>query len=508
VIGKDELLAAAWPGGTVADANLWVHIAALRKVLGGGADGRGTIKNVIGRGYCFVAPVERVEMPRRDIAAAAQSVTTRLPARPPHVIGRDRIIEDVAARLPRRRLVTIVGPGGIGKTTVGLAVAGLVADTYRDGVCFVDLAPMGDAGTMLASIAAMLGMAAEGEVETDALIAFLSDRRALIVLDNCERMVGPAAALAEAILAGAPGIHVLATSREPLATAGEWIVRLEPLSTPGAADRRSLAEVMAFAAARMFVERARASGDAFAPTDEDAPLLASICESLDGIPLALELAAGRVDSLGLRAMAENLKGRYRLIMQGRRNAEPRHRTLRSTLDWSYDGLPEREQTLLRRFGVFNAAAPIDSLIAMADGTGLAPAEVTEAVANLVGKSLLVGDVGGSVTRYRLLETTRIYALEKLREAGEADMARRLHAAHVLSFSRDALEDDAERRLVELRAALEWANSDDGDPALAARLAVAAVPLWNGHAPGDAFGDVAFARLMAGARMLATSRAAN
>jgi predicted ATPase len=494
LLGKDELMARVWPGSLVDEANLRVQVATLRKALGDDSGEPAFIRSVIGRGYCFVAAVERIDGRPRAVPTVEAVCPPRLPPRPARLIGRDETIAALAGQLQQHRLVTIVGPGGIGKTTVGLAVANAVAEGYPGGVSFVDLAPAGDASLLVPLLASAIGLPMQGEPLLVEVIAFLRGRTALLVLDNCEQLVEPVAALAEGILTGAAAVHLIVTSREPLRVRGERVHRLESLRSPPSAEGLSLSEVLQYSAVRLFVERAKASWDTFAPTDADVPLLATICRRLDGIPLALELAAGRIDSLGLRTMAEHLNGRYSLIMRGRRTAMPRHQTLRAMLDSSYDALPEHERVLMRRLGVFNTAITLEALQALADGMQLSPSEVTEVVSSLVSKSLLGSDVGGSVTRYRLLETTRIYALEKLREAGEDAAAHRLHADFVLRALRALASADtdrattevlptAEQLQMELRAALDWALSC-GETTLAAQLTAAAGSLQTLRSPHE------------------------
>jgi predicted ATPase/DNA-binding winged helix-turn-helix (wHTH) protein len=405
IVGKDEVTARVWPGATIDDANLRVHVAALRKALGTQHD---FIKSVIGRGYCFVAPVAAV-----GSTVAAPSLS---PSRMAHMIGRDATIDLLARRLRMHRLVTVVGPGGVGKSTVAAAVASAVAGS--DGASSLDIATIHDPLLLPSALAAVLGVAADGDAALPAVIDFLRSRSGLLVLDNCDGLVGPVAALADAILRGTEATRLIVTSREPLRMDDEWVHRLATLECPATAHGMTLSDAMGYAAIRMFVERATAVWDAFAPTDADVPVLATICRRLDGVPLALELAAGHVGSLGLRTMADNLEGRYILIMRGRRTAVPRHQTLGAMLDSTYDCLSESEQALLRRLGALDAPAPLGAIAAMARGMAGAPFDVTAIVQSLVEKSLLISDGDGEAACLRLLGATRIYARERSREAGE------------------------------------------------------------------------------------------
>src|SRR4051794_14479092 len=486
VVGKEELIARVWPDTFVEDSNLRVHVAALRKALRDGQDGNRFLATISGRGYRFVAPVS---------VAGAQAAATPRPASPgrpglppalTRVVGRDGTVAALAAQLPQRRLVTLTGPGGIGKTTVALAVAREVAASYPDGVAFVDLAPVGDPRLVPGAIAAALGLAAGSDDPTAAVVAFFRGKRLLLLLDNCEHLVEAVAPAAEDVVRGAPDVHVLATSREPLRAAGERVHRLAPLEAPSASAGLTAAEALTFPGVQLFVERAAESVDGFGLGDADAPLVADICRRLDGVPLAIELAAGRVDAFGVRGLAAHLDDRFRLLTTGRRTALPRHQTLAATLDWSHDLLPGAERALLRRLAVFAGDFSLEAAIALAPDQP--PSEVVAHVADLVAKSLVVADHRGEAVRYRLLDTTRLYGLERLRESGELGATRRRHAEHFRDFFAPA-EDECEtrtkaewlaaygRHIDNVRAALDWAFSGAGDPAVGVALTAAAVPLW-------------------------------
>ena len=250
----------------------------------------------------------------------------------------------------------------------------------------------------------------------------------LLVLDNCEHVIEAAAVLAAELLNGAPGVQILATSREPLRADGEHVHRLPSLACPPASARLTAAQALGFPAVQLFVERAAASSGAFTFGDEDAPLVADICRRLDGVPLAIELAAARVDAFGVRGLAVRLADPLQLLTGGRRPALPRHQTLRATLDWGYELLSEPERTVLRRLAIFAGGFTLEAASAVAASAEVAPAEVVEHVANLVTKSLIAANVGGAAPCYRLLGTTRAYALEKLLESGELEQVWRRHAA--------------------------------------------------------------------------------
>jgi predicted ATPase/DNA-binding winged helix-turn-helix (wHTH) protein len=486
LVGKDDLVRTVWPDTFVEEGNLRVHLAVLRKALGDGRDGARYIVNVPGRGYQFVAPIGPVAP--APAATAAAPMDNNLPAPLLHIVGRDATVTSIAGLLRERRFVTIVGPGGIGKTTVALAVAESAAGGYRDGARFVDLSLVADPRLAAGALASALGLAITSQNPLPGLVAALAGKDMLIVLDNCEHVIEAAASLAEGIVQGAGGVHMLATSREPLRAAGERILRLGPLDLPPTSAGLTATEAMRFPAVQLFVERAAASDDSFALTDVDTALVIEICRRLDGIALAIELAAGRVGAFGLRGLAEHLDDRFRLLTEGRRTALPRHKTLGATVDWSYELLSGPEQRVFVRLGTMAGRFSLDSAAAVASGDGIDEADAIEAVASLVGKSMIAAEAGPTAMTYRLLDTMRAYALRKLAEDGDADDALRRHAGHFRALFVQAAADwetepterwlDAwQGQIGNLRAALDWAFGPSGDAAIGVDLTVAAVPLW-------------------------------
>jgi predicted ATPase/DNA-binding winged helix-turn-helix (wHTH) protein len=497
VVASDELLAHVWPNLHVDEGSLRVHIAELRKALGD-AGGARYIANVRGRGYRFLAPVSREPSetspsasraaPMAMPAAASEAAPSvgSLPVSPSSVIGRAEIIASLAGQLRARRFLTIVGPGGIGKTTVAVAIAEQLAQRYADGVRFVGLGSLGDPALLPAAVMSALGQTPVGAEIMPSLAGSLRDKRLLIVLDNCEHVVEAAAALAEALLRAAPGVALLATSREALRAEGEWVQRLPSLDIPPPSPALSADQAQTYSAVRLFTERATAGHYGFALADDDVASVVEICRRLDGIPLALELVAARVDAYGVKGLAALINDRLMLAAQGRRTAQPRHQTLRATLDWSYDLLAAPEAAVLRRLAVFAGDFPLEAALAVAGD--LSAAALTDQLVNLVGKSLIVADLAGDVPHYRLLMTTRLYALEKLRASGEQRDAMRRHADyHCRLFA--AADADGEttpqaealaiysRHVDDLRAALDWAFSADGDASLGVALTIAVVPMW-------------------------------
>jgi predicted ATPase/DNA-binding winged helix-turn-helix (wHTH) protein len=489
LVTKEELLARVWPKTFVDESNLKVHIARLRKALG---DGRGNNRYIVsdpGRGYRFVAPVSFSSQPAPPVRAATCEDRPREFSSPIlRIVGRSDTIAALARRLLQDRFITIVGPGGIGKTTVAMAVADALAATFEGGVRFVDLAPLSDPALVTSSLAASLGVAVRAENAIRSLISFLEDKRILIVLDNCEHVIETAASLAEELFSGAVAVHVLATSREPLRAGGEHVHRLAPLATPAVSQELTAAQALASPAVQLFVERAAASLHTFELSDKDAPVVAELCRRLDGIPLAIEIVAGSVQAFGVGALATLMDDRLRLLMPGRRTAQLRHQTLRTTLDWSYELLPEIERTSLRRLGIFPGIFTWESAGAVLDQGNGPAADVFDSISNLIAKSLVTAITGGKIYYYRLLDTTRAYALMKLNESGEAGLLARRHAEHYRKIlaqariewdHRPAVEWlEAHRYLIDnVRAALDWAFSASGDAAIGVSLTAATVPLW-------------------------------
>ena len=488
LVGKDEIVKRVWPDTIVEEASLRVHIGALRKVLGDGRDGARYVTNIPGRGYCFVAPVERLDAGHPPAAVPAVAPHGNLPAPLTRMIGRDETVATLAAQLPARRFVTIVGPGGIGKTTVAVAVAESVGPAYGHSTRFLDLGSLADPALVASALASALGIAVYSDDPLPGLLAFLAERQMLIVLDTCEHVIEAAAALAEELLRGAPRVHLLATSREPLRADGEWVHRLSSLESPPPGAALTAPEALRYPAVQLFAERSTAGSDSFSLVDADVPVVADICRRLDGIPLAIELAAATVDLFGVRGLAARLDDRLSVLTRGRRTALPRHQTLRATLDWSYGILPAEERVILRRLAVFANSFTFESAGVIAADGEIGPSEVFAAVTSLAAKSLLAADVSGEVVRYRLLDMTRAHALEKLRESDESATIFRRHAEHCCDLLRRAASDwEVQptrawrevygRQIDDVRAALNWAFSPEGDSVTGVALTAASTLLW-------------------------------
>ena len=488
VVGKDELIARAWPRTFVEESNLKFQVSALRRALGDGQGDHRYVVTVPGRGYNFVAPV-RIEEPSRPplpptITPAGMH---NLPLAVTRMIGRDDAVAALVARLSRHRLVTIVGPGGIGKTTVALAVAERIIPGYDHGVWLVDLAPLGDPRLVPSAVATVLGREIRGDDPLPGLVAGLRDERMLLLLDSCEHVIDAAASFAAAALAGAPGVKILATSREPLGVAGERGYRLGPLGSPQPSSRLTAAEAAAFPAVQLFVERVPAVVEDFVLTEANAPLVAEICRRLDGLPLAIEFAAPRAEVLGVEGLAARLDDSLSLLGAGRRTSMPRHRTMRAVVDWSYGLLTEDEQIFFRALSVFTGGFTVEAAAAVVMNADQR-VTVIDRLADLVAKSLVVADVGGTEPRFRLLDTTRAYAIEKLDGSGEREQLVRRHAEYYRNLFERAEGEararstgewlaDYAREITNLRAALDWAFSSGGDGSIGVALAAAAVPVW-------------------------------
>jgi predicted ATPase/DNA-binding winged helix-turn-helix (wHTH) protein len=483
VITKEALSARLWPNIAVEEGTLRVHVAALRKALRDGQEGRRYIANIAGRGYAFVGEVVATDEP--DPAAYAPP-EPRTPSSTARLFGRVEVVATLSTRLARHRLITITGPGGIGKTSVALAVADSVRSGLPDGVCVVDFAPLADSKLVPTALASALGMGVRSENPLPSLVALLRNRDMLIVLDNCEHVIDAAALLVESLIQGGARLRILATSREPIRVPGEMLFRLAPLAMPEVSDRLTAPIAMTYSAVQLFVERAAMCLGEFSLTDAHVPAVANICRRLDGIPLAIEMATGRVDVFGVAGLADVLDDRFRLAMRGRRTALPRHQTLSTALDWSYQLLPETERLVLRRLAVFAGFFTITAANGvLADDGG---ADNLESIANLAAKSLVVVNLETPVPTYRLLETTRAYALQKLEESGERTAYARRHARQYLAAMEAAnLAWEASppetwlarhRHLIDdVRAALDLTFRTEDEAAIAVALTVAALPLW-------------------------------
>ena len=473
VLSRSELEAQVWPFSIVEDSSLRVHVAALRRALGDGVDGARYIANVPGRGYSFVAAVSRLGAEPAVPAPRADAGVNNLPTSLTRLIGRDAVVATLCAELARRRLVSIVGHGGIGKTSLALAVAARVQHHYPGGAYFVDFAPLTTSGHVIESVASALGLPLSTESKMSELEDALRARHLLLVLDNCEHLLDAVAALTERLLRRAPGLVVLTTSREPLDADGEWVHRLQPLEAPPDGSPIDSAGALGFPAVELLAERAAASLDTFRIDGGNVYLAAALCRRLDGVPLAIEFAASRIGLLGLQGVCVQLDDRLRLLGSGRRTALPRHRTLRALLDWSYHLLSQDQQQVMRRCGVFKAGFSLAAANAVIAGDGLPASAMRDCLLDLVAKSLVRVDLAVAPPSYSLLEITRAYALEQLGADPVQRQVFQRHASYMAMLVRQGAA-DWERispqqwfhafaaHIGNFRAALDWCFGAEGD----------------------------------------------
>jgi predicted ATPase/DNA-binding winged helix-turn-helix (wHTH) protein len=430
VVNKNDLMAMVWPGVTIGEGCLRVQVTALRKALGDGTSGARYVTSISSRGYCFVAPVSYSNAPRplaTESCDAEQS--NRLPSLPKRVIGRDETALEISIELASERFVSITGPGGIGKTTVAISVAQKLLVDFAEAVCFFDLGSLSDPVVVPRLFASRLGLSIQSSDPIPAIISFLRDRRMLLIIDNCEHMIEAAAALTERIFQAAPEIHILATSRESLRAEGERVYCLSPLGCPPDNSHLTAAQALTFPAVQLFVERTAASDVRFGLKDVDASAVAEICRRLDGNALGIELAAALVNTCSIPDIMALLNNRSGLLLEGRRTAPPRHKTLMATFEWSYGLLSEPERVILRRLSVFVGVFTLEAACSVATDVEIDDEEVAMAVGSLVTKSLLVVDAKAKTTRYKLLNSTRTCAASKLVECGETDAVGRRHSVY-------------------------------------------------------------------------------
>lgn len=473
IVSQKELMSRVWRDLVVSPGNLRVHMAALRKALDAADSGASYIENVVGQGYCFVAPVTRVGTPAivLEVPRAFPSVVPRpLPLALNRMVGRDETVRTIAADLRTDRFVTIVGAGGMGKTTVAVSVAHAMKDEFGGSVCFVDFGAITDASLLPTTVASTLGLASQSVDALTTLMAFLQNARLLLVLDNCEHVIDAAASLAEVICSQAPQVHILTTSREALRVEGEHAHWLRPLESPPPEISLSAEAALEFPAIKLFVERATASDSRFRLTDENASMVADICRRLDGIALALEFVAGRIATYGLEGTVDLLEKRLGLHWQGRRTALPRHKTLYALLDWSYGLLPPFEQRVLRGLSIFVGPFTLEAAQATLPEADQDIAAIAIALDSLIAKSLVATyRAPEGTTHYRLLETTRIHASERLEQMNDIDAVAERHARYFAELLGSRPPQFNHEHLGNLRAALDWCFSDRPGASIPARI---------------------------------------
>lgn len=482
LLEKSELIACAWPKVIVEECNLRAQIVALRRVLSEDESGFEYIVTVPGRGYRFVAHTEPYEAGEPAVVERLQSLPSLI-TRP---LGRDPILQRLAEQLQHNRLVSLLGPGGIGKSTVALALGNQLAGDMPHGTCFVDLSDIDDDSRIPHALAEALGLQAGSDPLRD-VVQYLQQRRQLLILDNCEQVLDGTALVVETLLKWTPDCAILTTSREPLHAAGEQIERLLPLQLPAACEHPNAAQALDYPAIELFVERVQASDTAFTLNDGNVADVINICRKLDGIPLDIEIAATRVSAFGLGPLAELLDGDFRLQMEGRRTAPPRHRSLRATLDWSYQTLAPAEQAMLRLVAIFNGTFTLNAVRALVEGDATLSGDPLPLIESLVDKSLLIAHRDDTLKFYQMPKSERLYALEKLDQTGSTQRLVARHAAYALAVVKkaasqlDAVVPEAWKNLYgaesdTIRSALTWACSTDGNQSLGLELTLAALGL--------------------------------
>lgn len=489
LVTKDDLMERVWPGAIVGDNTLHVHVAAVRKAFG---SDRGMLQTAPGRGYRLVGgwvgqrgeAAEAPSLPAPRIPPAERP-TTNFPVVVTRLVGRSTAVQHVRDLASAYRVVTLTGPGGIGKTALALkAVRDLLPD-FEDGAWLVELASLSDPALAPSAVAGVLGLKlGSDQVTAEALAHAIGDRHLLLLLDNCEHLIDAVAALAEAVMSLCPRVTVLATSREIMRIQGESVYRVPALDVPAAGEEAPNV-ILDHSAVELFVARVKALDAGFAPQPEDLSSIVEVCRHLDGIPLAIEFAAARAALVGTEQVAGGLRDRFALLTSGRRTTIPRHRTLRAVLDWSYGLLSPEEQRLLRHLAMFPAGFTFEAAEAVG---GLDGHSVVDELSSLVSKSLCERLNSTSLTRWRLLETIRAYALEKLAESGEYQSAARRHAAYFRDLVSQVTanstvwlsREDVARcgnELDNVRAALDWTFSPEGDAGIGVALTIAFAPIW-------------------------------
>jgi len=489
IVGKAALLKHAWQNVNVDEGNLRFQVNTLRKALRDDGPNPTYVATVQGQGYRFIASVSRAPA---DLAPAptlrAVALSQGLPVRRLKLLGRDKDVETILTLLKDKRFVTLVGAGGVGKTSVAVAVVQSLVEEGDAEFLFLDFGSLAEPTLVGSAIAAALGIPVYSSDPLPSIAAQLESRRLLLIFDCCEHLIDAVALVADRIAAVARDVRILATSREPLRVESECVFRLAPLAFPPKALAR-VSDPMAYPAVQLFIQRVSMSVNGYVMQEGDAEAIALICRRLDGLPLAIEFAAGQVAAFGMKRLTELLQNKLSLLWQGQRTALPRHQTLNATLDWSFALLSEIEKKVLSRIAVFVGTFTIDAVTSVLSAEDLDATEIGTAIGNLVAKSLISADVSREDgPRYRLLDVTRTYAMQKLEEVGELPNLRFRHAR----FIHDTLarNEPFDRRkagslsgaiadLDDIRAALDWAFSPSGDPAVAVGLAAASAQIWLG-----------------------------
>ncbi len=482
VVSKRTLIERAWPGKAADEVSLRVNISALRKALAENDATRRYITNVPGRGYSFVVPIVSPRLHGPEIEQASRS---GLPAPLMRMVGRKKVVGALKKKLAEQKFVTIVGPGGMGKTTVAVVLAHEMREVFNDRVYFVDLGPLRDGSLVTSAVAMAFGLGFQTGDIVRALLDRLQEAPTLLVIDGCEHLIGAVSTLAEKLFQRAPSLHLFATSREAMRVEGENVYELSALAYPPEGSAISAEDALQYPAVQLLEERVRAQGH-FELTDDCAPLAAKLCRRLDGIALAIELAACRVAVYGLAKVLSMLDERLNLSWAGRRTALARHQTLSATLDWSFSLLAEPERLVLKRLSVFSGGFSFDAAVAVTADDRIDEASVADCIWELRSKSLIASYRYGDTPRLRLLDTTHSFVSKLLAESGEQQRFRHRHALYFNDISRHWASMDSsgwpkilDVEVDNLRAGLSWAFSREGDPKVGVELAAASANIWMG-----------------------------
>jgi predicted ATPase/DNA-binding winged helix-turn-helix (wHTH) protein len=489
VVTKGQLMAQVWPGVVVEDHTLQIYVSSVRRALG---EDRGILMTASGRGYYLLGnwTCRRAHTPiddRAETAAQCEPSSGNLPQPGPELIGRSSAIEQLRHRMSAYRMVTLTGPGGIGKSSLALDLARGMLPDFRDGCWLVELASLSNPILVPSVVASALALEIGGRLSPETVARAIGRRALVLLLDNCEHLIDAAARIAESVTRVCPNAVVLATSRELLRIEGESVFHVLPLDVPPEQLPVTM-DAVEHSAVKLFVARIGALGLRHPLEQGDFDIIAAICRRLDGIPLAIEFAAAHAAALGLKPVLSRLESRFELLKGNRRTALPRHQTLRATIDWSYELLTETERHQLRCLAVFVGGFTLEAATAVTNAAGSNSSAVAQTLVSLVSKSLVTPEASGNVSRWRLLETIRAYALERLDECGGIQEIAQRHAEYyrnlVLPGAPASTLSSAIERISALsheidnvRAALDWAFGATGDVTIGVILTAAYVPVW-------------------------------